>query len=119
MTADNVLIFRFIRFADKSRAQATDAVLSVTPMKKGYKLEYNDPNLEHHQVFQLGSTQRLLDYLNNAINLATIDSDETGRFQSLQISLPRFPDTMIPLDSNVTIKFGKVVETITKFHATK
>lgn len=119
MTVDNKLIFRFIRFADMTRADATDAVLTVTPMKKGYKLEYNDPNLGHHETFQLGSTQRLLDYLNNSINLAVIDSDQTGRFQSLQISLPRFPDTMIPLDSNVTIKFGKVVETITKFHATK
>jgi hypothetical protein len=115
----NEIVFQFIRFLEKERSTETDATLTVVPMKRGYKLTYYDPNLKHIESFQLGSTQRLVDYLNHAISLIKLDKDQTGAFKYIQISLPHFPDTLIPIDTQVNVKFGKVIDTIRQFHATK
>lgn len=117
-TRSTTIVFRFIRFIEKEQLDK-DASLTIVPMKKGYKLTYHDPNLGHTDSFQLGSTQRLVDYLNHVISLVKLDSDETGAFKYIQIILPHFPDTLIPIDTQVNVKFGKVIETIRQFHATK
>lgn len=119
MSSDNSIYIRFIRYPDAQFYHSSDAVLKITPSGKGYKLEFTDPGLSQHDKFMMYSLDKLINYINTTLQVASMDADGDGRFVKVQVSIPRFPDIMLNNDSKLTINFGKVKDALTLFHKSK
>jgi hypothetical protein len=118
MPASNEIIIRFIRNPHLSEQLAGDVVLTIKPLKKGFNISLEDPNLKQFENFTIMSSEKLDKYLRNTIKLASVDDDiKGGRIEKIQVSIPRYPDVMLTNDSSINVRFNKVSEALKVFHS--